>query len=84
MFGTVEDLKKIVEQAWDKDTCWPGCADQWTIENPSWGHCLVNALVVNDYFDVEMIYVDAILPSGELVPHYFNKINEKEIDLTRI
>ena len=49
----------------------------WTQENPTYGHCAVVTLLINDYCggDIAKIKVN-----GE--SHYFNRINGHDIDLT--
>ena len=40
-------------------------------------------MIVNDYLKGEIIWAMAKLPGGQEISHYFNKINDREIDLTR-
>lgn len=74
-------LEVALKESWCKDTS----ADpkNWTKDNPTWGQCAVTALIVNDYFGGEIVWAEAVLPNGRKISHYFNKINDKEIDITR-
>lgn len=33
-----------LEHAWCRETCWQGCRDQYSEDNPAWGNCLVSTL----------------------------------------
>lgn len=57
--------------------------DDWNDSNPSSGQCAVSALIINDYFGGDIVWADALLPSGQKISHYFNIIDGKTIDLTR-
>lgn len=73
-------LEKAIKQAWCKET---SSDSNWTPENPALGQCAVTALVINAYFGGKIVWAEAILPDNKKVSHYFNFINEMEIDLTR-
>lgn len=75
-------LEAIIKKSWCHETS--SDPDHWTPENPSWGQCAVTACVVNDYLGGEVIWAEAVLPDGRKISHYFNDVNEEEIDLTRI
>ncbi|MCD6215824.1 MAG: hypothetical protein J7J92_01975 [Candidatus Aenigmarchaeota archaeon] len=77
---TIEDLGKVLEDAWCKETSYD--PENWTPENPAYGQCAVTTLVVQDYFGGEIVHADVIV-NGKSVSHYFNKINNEEIDFTR-
>jgi len=74
-------LRTVIEKSWSKDTSFD--PDNWSEANPSLGQCAVTALIVNDHFDGEILWAEVIQEDGQKISHYFNKINEKEIDLTR-
>lgn len=78
---TLEKLKSALEESWSNDTAHGSVI--WSKKNIANGQCAVTALVVNDYFGGEIIWAEAILPNNEKISHYFNLINEEEIDLTR-
>ncbi|MDO8667473.1 MAG: hypothetical protein Q7K35_00010 [bacterium] len=77
----LSDFKKVLQKAWSRETSY--CPDEWTDSNSSIGQCAVSALVVNDYFGGNIIWTEAVLPNGQIVSHYFNFIDGKEVDLTR-
>jgi len=74
-------LKIAFQKSWIKESS--SDVEKWTKLNPSYGQCAVTALIVNDYLGGEIVWSDAILPTGEKISHYFNKINEVEIDFTK-
>jgi len=76
------DLELALKKAWSKETS--SDAARWSQNNPSWGQCAVTALVVNDYLGGELVWAPAKMPDGEIVSHYFNLIDSKEKDFTRI
>ncbi len=77
----LKELKKILEKSWTKETSY--FPDQWNESHKSWGQCAVSALIVNDYFNGDIVWVEALLPNGQKLSHYFNLINNQNIDLTR-
>ena len=74
---TIEELTKVLEKSWAKETCSPGFREIWTKENPSLGQCAITALIVNDYFGGKIMR--CMTSTGS---HYYNEINGKRIDLT--
>ena len=53
--------------------------DDWTKDNPSYGQCYSTTLLVNDYFGGKILKAKFEDGTG----HYWNLIDNKEIDLTR-
>lgn len=45
----LEELKKIIEKSWSKETCYPDIRDNWNESNPFIGQCAITALIVNDF-----------------------------------
>lgn len=77
-FMNIKNVEQAINQSWDKDTCYPKCADKWTDQNPALGQCAVTALIVQDYLGGEILYC-------EHTNHYWNKLSDKtEVDLTKI
>lgn len=81
---TIQELESTIRQAWAKRT------DDYSQEllkadEPSAGQCAVTALVVQDYFGGEIVNTIATSPHNPVVScsHYFNIIDECEIDLTK-
>ena len=69
------------------EACWsPGTsADpaRWTPENPSWGQCAVTCAVVQDELGGDVVWGEAVLPDGERLSHYWNRVGGTDVDLTR-
>ena len=73
----LNSLEDAIKKSWSKDTCYPGCANDWTPENPAFGQCAVTALVVQDYFGGDLLFCKEQF-------HFWNRIsNGKEIDFSR-
>ena len=79
MEAEIRELKQLLTESWDLETCSPGLRDRWSEENPSLGQCAITATLVHDMFGgtIHKIRVDG---GGT---HYFNKINGQYVDLTR-
>lgn len=73
---TLEELKYILDQVYDKDTAHRKWRGKWNKDNPTYGQCVPTALLVQYYFGGE-IY------KHNIESHYFNVINGKVIDLTK-
>lgn len=71
----LDKLKTILNSLYSKETCYPGCRNQWNDDNKTLGHCAIVALIINDYFGgyICKIKVDY---------HYFNLIDGEIVDLT--
>ena len=78
MLDGFSKLELALLNSWCKET-----TKDWRPENPSWGHCAVTALVVQDFYQGEIVWAQAVLPNGQKESHYFNKRDGQEIDLTR-
>lgn len=74
-------LEQVLKKSWSKETAYS--PHSWCEENPAFGQCAVTALIINDYFGGDIVWTEATLPSGEKISHYFNIIEETEVDLTR-
>jgi hypothetical protein len=73
---TPKVLEKIVRMAWSKETCYPDLQDEWGDRNPALGQCAVTALIVQDYFGVDLLYC-------KHHKHYWNKLSDgSEVDFT--
>ncbi len=75
-------LERVSKNASGKDTCWPGCAKDWSLERPAWGHCVMFALYANEAFGGEIVFVEAVLPGGIVAPHYFNCLSGEDVDFS--
>lgn len=73
-----QDLYDLLKLCWNKETCAPRMAEDWTSENPSLGQCSITAFLVQDIFGGEVYGVD--LKDGNY--HCFNVIDGHIYDLT--
>lgn len=73
----IEQLKQLLIQSWNSETCAPGLKTEWSEENPSLGQCAITTLIVNDFFNGKIMR--CITPFGS---HYYNLIDNQLIDLT--
>ena len=73
----IDDIEKIIEMSWSKETCYPTSCESWSSENRSLGQCAITALIVNDFMGGKIMrcMVDDI-------SHYYNLINGEVIDYT--
>lgn len=79
---TENELESALNKSWTRESS--SDPENWTPDNPAWGQCAVTSLVVNDYLGGEIVWANAVLPDGREISHYFNKIDEKEEDFTRL
>ncbi len=75
-----EQLAKILEESWDKQT---SASEEWSPANKALGQCAVTACVVQDYLGGNILNTTATLPDGTPDSHYYNLIDDEEVDLTR-
>ncbi len=76
---TVDKLFEKLLDCWCESTAYPDCQENYdNEENPTFGQCAITATLVHDIFGgtIHKIFLDG---GGT---HYFNKINNKYIDLT--
>lgn len=76
----VDRLEEILQKSWIKETS--SDSERWKKDNPSWGQCAVTALIVNDYFGGKLVWAPVNV-NGKKISHYFNKIDDKKIGLTK-
>lgn len=62
-----------------KDTCYEPQRHLWSDGNASLGQCYVTTLIVHDFFGGKIMKAK----SSNGISHYWNRINGKDIDLTR-
>ncbi len=72
----IEDLNEAIKNSWCRETCLPRLQDNWSPEIPCYGQCVPTSLVVQDYFDGEILYC-------KHRKHYWNLVDGEEIDLTK-
>lgn len=78
---SLHDMFQILLSCWCKETAYPSAQSDiaYNFENdPTYGQCAITATIVSDFFGgtIHKIKVDG---GGT---HYFNKINNKYIDMT--
>ena len=73
----LEELERLLNKSWSRETCSPGLRNNWNEDNLSLGQCAITALIVNDYFGGKIMRCMA--SSGS---HYYNLIDDKIVDLT--
>lgn len=81
---TTENFLEYIRKVADRDTS--SDPDNWTVENPLYGHCAVVSLVAQDYFGGELVSasLESIPKYAHLKSHYWNRLPDgTEIDFTR-
>ncbi|MGD0392741.1 MAG: hypothetical protein ABSC41_08855 [Acidimicrobiales bacterium] len=69
-------LRTELQRCWCAETSfWPG---EWTPDRPSFGQCAVTAMIVREQFGGEILRT-----INEGVIHYWNRVDDIEVDLTR-
>ncbi len=77
---TIDDLFENLLKCYSKETAYPSCQSDYVNESdPTYGQCAITAMIFNDIFGgtIHRIKVNG---GGT---HYFNKINDNYIDLTK-
>ena len=77
----LNNLKIALKKSWSKKTSY--IPDTWNPLHPALGQCAITALLVHDYLGGTILWAEAVYPDGQKVSHYFNNINNIEIDLTK-
>ena len=73
----IDELFKMIELSYDRETCYSGLKDKWYYNNKTLGHCAVVSLVINDFLGGKIMRCMC-----EIGRHYYNLINGKIVDLT--
>lgn len=80
---SADQLFFILLNVWCRDTAYPSCQKDYECENdPTYGQCAITATLVYDIYDMFGGTICKIRVNGGGT-HYFNKINDHYIDLTR-
>ena len=74
---TIKELGQKLHKVYSKETCYSKCREAWSSNNPTFGHCAIVALIVNDYFGGDICKINK-----DGISHYFNYIGNEIIDLT--
>lgn len=72
---TIEQFKELLPLICDRETSQD--PDNWTLENPLWGHCAVVSLIAQNLFGGELLRGSLMNVSGfeHMRSHYWNKLD---------
>jgi len=76
---TIKKVEEKLHKSCCKETCFDTRQQFWSHNKPESEQCFVTALLLNDIFGGKVIKAK----SSDSMNHYWNLIDEKEIDLTR-
>lgn len=80
----LQQLKDLLPHICDQETS--SDPDNWTPENPLWGHCAVISLIVQDFFGGELLRASLVGVSGfeHMGSHYWNRLADGTVkDFTK-
>ncbi|WP_018385689.1 YunG family protein [Wenjunlia vitaminophila] len=83
---TLTEIDQALRASFAADTCSPDdfARAGWHQDNPSWGHCDVTALVVNDLLGGDLVVGEVHHGGEHICYHWWNRLpNGVELDLTR-
>ncbi len=75
----LDQLKEVLNQTWDEDTCFP---NSWDESNPCKGQCEPTACVVQDLLGGDIYKIVGDESIGAKGAHFFNVIDGEIVDLT--
>ncbi|MDO8574807.1 MAG: hypothetical protein Q7R61_00820 [bacterium] len=77
---TPEQFKELLPSICDKETS--SDPDNWTPENPLWGHCAVVSLVAQNLFGGELLRGSLMEVPGfeHMRSHYWNKLADRSVE----
>ena len=75
-----ETLFAAIKSSWSAET---SVSKEWSPDNKALGQCTVTACVLQDYLGGDILNTVATLPDGSTDSHYYNVIDDSELDLTR-
>lgn len=78
------DRKKVLQairDSWCAETC--GDPIAWSPQRPSWQQCDASAFVAWEHLGGELVLGKVFLDGVETEHHYWNRIDGRDIDLTR-
>lgn len=80
---TYSDLAVAFFYAWTKETS--ADPDGWTPQNPAWGQCAVTALVMQDFFEGQILRasLEAVTGFERMRSHYWNLLEHGERDFSQ-
>lgn len=69
------DLRDALQSAWDVDTAYPACREDYHSKDPSWGNCLVSALVIREVQGGKVLFGEVDTPSEKGLWHARNHLD---------
>ena len=83
MSPTIEVLAQLIRQSCTRETSASPCL--WDSDNPMFGHCLLAALIVQDYYGGDIVCIN--IPKDQRVfarfdNHYWNCVDGRHVDIT--
>ena len=77
----ISEFSKIISKICNRDTS--SNPDDWTPENPTYGHCAIVSVLAQDMFGGTIARVSLVgTPYEKMHSHYFNVIDGVEHDFT--
>ena len=78
---TLREFREIIPKICRKDTS--ADPDNWTPDNPLWGHCAIVAVLVQDLFDGTILRASLEgTPFAHMRSHYWNDFCGISVDFT--
>lgn len=76
----IVNLKNRIKEVACEETTHPSCKEEWSKANPMLGHCAIVSALFYNKFGGEILR-GIVAETG--ISHYWNRLNNKEYDLTR-
>lgn len=73
---TIEELDNKLRQAYSAQTAHKNYQANWSKDNPTYGHCMITAMIVQDFFGGDIYRI-------KHEHHNYNVVNGEIIDLTK-
>ena len=77
-----KDLEQALEQAWSRDSAYPACQADYDERDPSWGNCLVSALVIWSVQGGDLLAGKVDMPDQKDLWHFRNDFPAGTVDVT--
>jgi len=76
-----DQILQAIRDSWCAQTC--GDPAGWSADNPSWQQCDVSAFVAWEHLGGDLVLGKVFLDGAETEHHYWNRVDGRDIDLTR-
>lgn len=76
-----EAVVEAIRACWSKETS--STTEGWTVENPAQGQCDVSSFVAWDYLGGDLVLARVFVDDKQIEHHYWNRIADADLDLTR-